>query len=153
MKFIWLWVRAFALFSFLVLGSGTHLFAEGSWQMGLKDGLTYEQPLFQWNSSYNSDATGLEVKERPLYIDINNASETINIHVCGTANTDDLTIEIYDEGGITLLDSVTLTDSNVNCTDDFTAILVGGYEYTPGVAGTYQIRLDIQLGNNRCHLI
>ncbi|MCW8821823.1 MAG: hypothetical protein OQK45_06325, partial [Sulfurovum sp.] len=128
MKFIQLWLRAFSLFSFLVLGSGTHLQAEGSWQMGLKEGSTHNQPLLDYYSYAQSDQSGLTREYRPLYVDILNANEVINVHACGNADADNLRILIFDDTAIPgndttgLIDSTTITGTGpgwIACNNTF----------------------------------
>ncbi|MGB5505369.1 MAG: hypothetical protein WBM70_01645, partial [Sulfurovum sp.] len=147
MKFIWSWLRVCTLFSFLVLGASTHVFAEGSWQMGLKEGATHEQPLFEYDNSYNNTDTGIEAKLRPLYVDIVNANEVINISLCAVNDSDDIRIEIYDETGTTQLDTFTSTTGNVACNDDFTGTLNNPYQFPAPTVGTYQIRIFNDSGN------
>jgi len=142
MKVIQVWLRVFALFM-VFLFSSVSLQAEGSWQMGLKEGSSHNQPLFEWNSQEHSTATGLEIKERPLYVDILNTNEIINIHVCGKQNSNRLKIEIYNESGTSRLYQKTLDYSNVSCTDRFQNTLSGGVDFKPGVIGTYQIHLGV----------
>ena len=120
----------------------------GLLQIGLKEGITHQQALFQWNNPNANTATGITAVDCPVYVDIVDASEIINIHICGEDNADGLSIDIYDENGTTLLDSTTLATSNVDCADDFNGVLTGGYEFAPGSAGTYQIRLDNTDGND-----
>ncbi len=126
MKFIWSWIRSIILFSFLVSGFGPQLHAEGSWQMGLNEGLTHNQPLQE---------------STDLYVDILNANEVINTHVCGDSDSDNIRVEIFSETGTTALHIFDATDSNVNCTDSFDNLLSGGDDYAPGAVGTYRIKL------------
>jgi len=51
--------------------------AEGSWQMGLFEGLTHRQALYETNAG-----TGYNI----LSVDILTPGEVINVHVCGTAD-------------------------------------------------------------------
>jgi len=142
MKVIWKFLQTLTLWYILILSSTTNSFAEGSWQIGLKEGLSHAQPLFQWNDTDVNVNTGIKALERPIYVDITDPDEIINIHVCGESNADTLSIEIYDENGTILLDRALLSAANVDCSHDFSTSLAGGYEFAPGVTGTYQIRLD-----------
>ena len=142
MKVIWKFLQTLTLCYILILSSTTNSFAEGSWQIGLKEGLSHAQPLFQWNDTDVNVNTGIKALERPIYVDITDPDEIINIHVCGESNADTLSIEIYDENGTILLDAALLSAANVDCSHDFSTSLAGGYEFAPGVTGTYQIRLD-----------
>jgi len=149
MKFIWSWVISIIFFSFLVLGFGSQLQAEGSWQMGLNEGATHEQPLFEYDNSYNNTDTGIEAKLRPLYVDIVNANEVINISLCAVNNDNDIRIEIYNETGTTQLNTTfTSTSGNVACDDDFTGTLSTPYQFTAPTVGTYQIRIFNDSGDN-----
>ena len=141
MQFVQIYLRVLTLFTVLLFSTAS-LQAEGSWQMGLNKGASHNQPLFDWNNQEHGSATGLEVKKRPLYVDILNDNEIINIHACGTSDHHDLRIQIYDEGGINQLYSTILRHSNVGCNDDFSRTLSGGVDFQPGVKGTYQIRID-----------
>jgi SdrD B-like domain len=122
--------------------------AEGSWQFGLSEGETHTQPLFEYDNNYNAAATGLQPENRPLYVDLLNDNEVINISLCGTADGDDIRIEIWDEAGTTQLNTTfTATTGNVSCSDSFAGTLATPYQFTPGAAGTYQLRLFNDTGN------
>jgi len=154
MKVIQVWLRVFVLFM-VFLFSSVSLQAEGSWQMGLKDATRHHdhnQALFQWDSTYSDPAnTGIEQEERPLYVDILNPGEIINIHLCGENNNNDLRIEFWPEdgSGSKPLKSIDLNSGNVGCTDSFDHTLSGGVEWTPPTTGTYQIRLDNRSGHEK----
>lgn len=122
--------------------------AEGSWQFGLSEGATHAQPLFEYDNNYNASATGLQPESRPLYVDLVAGSEVINISLCGTADDDDIRIEIWDEAGSTQLNTTfTSTSGNVSCNDSFAGTLATPYQFSPGAAGTYQVRVFNDAGN------
>ncbi|HFS85496.1 MAG TPA: hypothetical protein ENK72_02640, partial [Epsilonproteobacteria bacterium] len=120
------------------------IYAEGTYHAGAG----MEQQLFEYDNQSVNNATGITVEDRPLYVDILNPGEVINIHVCGGANADDIDIEIWDENGTTQLNtthSITADNNSeaghISCTDPFTATITNPYQYTPPSTGTYQIRL------------
>lgn len=132
----------------LLLSSPQLVLAEGSWQFGLSEGSTHAQPLFEYDNSYNNADTGLQPEDRPLYIDLVADTEVINISLCGRADSDDIRIEIWDEEGSTQLNtSFTATNGNVSCTDSLAGTLATPYQFTPGTAGTYQLRFFNDTGN------
>ncbi len=122
MKVIWKWFRAFALFGFLVFGS--QAYAEGSWQIGLK---------FAENGNSHNQILSTQ---RPLYIDILDQNEVINIHVC-----ESVSVTIYDEADNVVL-PLTSLNASVSCTDDFNSTLSGGFDFTPASVGTYRIEFS-----------
>ncbi len=109
--------------------------AEGSWQMGLFEGLSYRQPLYETNVGANRSV---------LRVDILAAGEVINILACGTSNTSNLRIRIFDPSGTRVYNTST-TDSNVNCNDDFTGtfdpVASNAHQHTTTTTGTYEVHL------------
>jgi len=140
-------VGQFVVFSLLFAPMG-FVYGEGTWQLGLSEGASHEQPLFEYDNNFNNDATGLEPYPRPLYVDILSDTEVINISLCGTQNTDDIRIEVWDEAGTTQLNTTyTNTGSNITCNNDLTGTLGTPYQFTPGSADTYQLRFFNDSGN------
>ena len=122
--------------------------AEGSWQFGLAEGLTHAQPLFEYDNNYSASATGLQPEPRPLYVDLIDSTEVINVSLCGTADDDDIRIEIWDEAGTSQQNTTfTSTSGNVSCSDSFAGTLATPYQFSPGAAGTYQLRVFNDAGN------
>ena len=98
MKLIQVYLRVLVLFVGFVVSS-VSLQAEGSWQMGLNPSVGHNQSLLDYYSQAQSDDAGLERVERPLYVDILTAGEYINVHACGSRDTDPVRIEIFDKDG------------------------------------------------------
>jgi len=158
MKVIQVWLRVFAFFMVFLLSS-VSLQAEGSWQMGLEEGTGHVQNLFQWDTPEVAISQGITLQKRPLYVDILDKDEIINIHLCGENTSDNLRIEIWPEdgSGVNPLARKDLYEGNIynrygrlDCSNNFSSTLSDGYEFTPGVVGTYQIRL-INTNNNRAY--
>ena len=99
--------------------------AEGSYQTGLN------QPLLEQSSAYGFSQ----------YVDIITVGEVINVSVCGEADSDSITIQIFDPGGNQVVNS-TLASGNVSCADPFNAPLTNPARYTSTTTGAYEIRLE-----------
>ena len=72
--------------------------SEGSYQFGPSPGGQSRQALFEYNALYSDPTgttTGITALQRPIYVDINNADEIINISACGNAWTDDWEVDVY----------------------------------------------------------
>jgi CshA-type fibril repeat protein len=155
-----------ALLVILVTASHEKVFAEGSWQMGLfeTDTINHAQPLLDYQSNCYGASSGLRKdplanRTRPIYVDILNANEVINIYACGSNTTDQVTVEIYQTSGPpnfttgTQVHTTTITSTTdagyVAPNDDFNHLLYDPsvpttpppIQYTAGV-GTYEIRLS-----------
>ncbi len=82
--------------------------AEGSWQMGLFEGLTHRQAMYETNV-----ALGYNL----LNVDILTPGEVINVHACGTADTNNIRVRIFDPNGTGVYDNTAA--GNVPCGSDF----------------------------------
>lgn len=73
--------------------------SEGSFQFGASPTTTLnQQGLIEYDSPYNDaggTTTGIGQLKRPIFVDIQNANEIINISACGNAFTDDWKADIY----------------------------------------------------------
>jgi uncharacterized repeat protein (TIGR01451 family) len=72
--------------------------AEGSYQFGSSPGTNNSnQALFEYDAEYTGGgaATGIGDKNRPIYVDIKNAGEVINVAVCGEEWVDDWSVDLY----------------------------------------------------------
>ncbi len=120
----------------VLLWQGT-VFAEGSWQVGLYQGLTHEQKLRDYVKSGN----------KPIYVDILNPNEVINIHVCGEANGDSIAIEVYDPSGAEITTGT--GTGHIDRNDNFDHLLTTPRQYIAPSVGTYQIRLKNTTNSER----
>jgi len=78
-----------------------------------------------------------------VYLDILSVGEVINVSLCGSANTDDITVEIYaPSNNTTPVDTQSLTDGNVDCADPMTAPLTNPIRYTALETGPYRLVLQ-----------
>ncbi|MGQ7845579.1 DUF6923 family protein [Granulosicoccus sp. 3-233] len=135
-------VRYFRQYVFLLLVSvllpvGSAL-AEGSWQLGLFEGVTHDQPLANTNLNDGSNR---------LYVDILAAGEFINIHACGVTNNDRVVVQIYNPLGalVHAPASRTANQQNLDCADDFNTTfdpaITNPFQYQASTSGTYEVRL------------
>ena len=70
--------------------------AEGTYQIGPNNSGQNYQSLFEYNSNYDSAASGLvPAINRPIYVDILEAGEVINVSACGSSFGDDWEVDIY----------------------------------------------------------
>lgn len=108
--------------------------AEGSWQMGLFEGLTYRQPLYETNTG-----NGRSV----LKVDILSPGEVINVLVCGTNNGQRIRVRLFDPFGALVYENTAV--GNVDCTDPFTApfdpAVVNAHQHVTATTGTYELHL------------
>ncbi len=108
--------------------------AEGSWQMGLFEGLSFRQPLYETNANANRSV---------LRVDILNPGEVINVLACGTNNNSSVRVLMYDPSGALVYN--TTDTANVDCADDFTGnfdpATVDAHQYVTNTTGVYEIRL------------
>jgi len=93
-----------ALFTVLIIWATAERFvlpaiAEGSYQLGQSPGTTQsKQTLIEYASTYSDPGgttTNIQQKNRPIYVDIKNAGEVINVSACGNAFGDDWEVDIY----------------------------------------------------------
>jgi len=105
--------------------------AEGGWQLGLFEGVSHRQPL--------NTATVMN-------IDILAPGEVINMHVCGSANDDDVRVQLTSPAGTIVFDE-TLTEGNVDCNSSFDGpdvpwdpSLTEPLQYTVPASGSYTLR-------------
>ncbi|MEM7209908.1 MAG: OmpA family protein [Pseudomonadota bacterium] len=115
-----------------VLSSYAH--AEGSVQVGLVNRfLDRERALFQGFAIDDASAS--------YFVDVTNIGEVINVSVCGSSNTDDIDITIFDPTGAQVFATV-LTDSTIDCTDPMTGPLANPVRVTAASTGAYRILLE-----------
>lgn len=112
--------------------------AEGTWQMGLFEGSTHLQYLYETNtgSGYND-----------FNVDILAAGEVINVHTCGLRNTDNIRVQIVNSSGASVYDNTapgTICDSDLNTT--FDPAVTNPHQYTAAAADTYTVRMFNQNG-------
>ena len=150
-------------------GSLNPVLAEGSYQLEYRDELgglpsnsAYSQGLLEYNSSYQSSAAQIPLRNRPIYLDVLQNGEVINISACGVQNTDDMQVQLYYHPpgtfnqytdpapvGTQVVDTGRLSQGNIACNDplnspiDRNNLLV---QYDTSTAnggqgaGTYEIR-------------
>lgn len=108
--------------------------AEGSWQMGLFEGLTHRQAMYETSSGagYNE-----------LTVDILTPGEVINVHACGTADTNNIRVRIFDPLGASVYDSTAV--ANVSCGSDFNTTfdpaVSNPHQYVTTTTGEYSVWL------------
>ncbi len=118
----------------LTLSVASTAFGEGIAQFG-----TTQRLLDFQESQDNGYAT--DANSASQFVDIVSVGEVINISVCGSADTDDIEIEIFDPTDASVF-TTTLTDGNVACNDPFNAPITNPVRFTTAAAGAYRIRLD-----------
>ncbi len=125
---------------FVLLTASMQARAEGSWQMGLFEGLSFRQPLFETNANSNRSI---------LRVDILSPGEVINVLVCGINNNNNVRVLMYDPAG-TLVYNTTDT-ANVDCNDPFTSTfdpaVVDAHQYVTTTTGAYEVHLTNFNGN------
>lgn len=108
--------------------------AEGSWQMGLFEGLSYRQPLYETNANANRSV---------LRVDILNPGEVINVLACGSNNNSNIRVLMYDPFGALVYN--TTAGPNVDCEDPFTSTFnpaaVNAHQHVTNTTGVYEIHL------------
>jgi len=117
-------------FAIMAIFASHFVHAEGSYQTGLN------QPLEETSNS-----------AAPLYVDVINAGEVINVSLCGEANDNNVRVRIFDPANSSVLDT-TLLSGNVTCDDPFTSELTNPVRYTTNTIGSYRIELDDTDGGN-----
>jgi len=110
--------------------------AEGIAQLGIN------QRLLDFTAAigegYAADAPSASV-----YVDILTAGEVINVSLCGRANSDALSINIYaPSDDATPIFTRNLASSNVACTNTMTNPLTGPTRYQTTESGTYRLVLE-----------
>lgn len=118
--------------------------AEGIYQMGLN------QPMYE----YDSGSTLVANDKHPVYVILKNATEVINVSLCGKNYDEDVSFEVRSENGTTLYYSASLTTATETtlCTNTFSSALnpPSNFRWSPSDytgagsplgAGTYQVRL------------
>jgi len=113
-----------ALTTVCLLSLSGGAFAEGVVQMGFGQNLLdYEASLAQ---NYATDAASASV-----YVDILSAGEVINVSLCGSTNSDAITVEFYAPSNDAVpIDTQNLASSNVDCADPMSAPLTNPMRYT-----------------------
>lgn len=123
--------------------------AEGTWQMGLFEGTSHLQYLYETNAGYNQ-----------FNVDILNVGEVINVLSCGVSATDSIRVTIQDPFGSQVYDSTaagTICGSDLNTT--FDPATTGTHQYVTTSTGTYVVsfgndngtflsRYDVTVTNN-----
>lgn len=108
--------------------------AEGSWQMGLFEGISYRQPIYE---------TNVASKRNILYVDILSAGEVINVLACGTANSHSIRVQIYDPFNANVYDDT--ATGNVDCASDFNTtfdpVSNNAHQHVTTTTGTYKVHL------------
>lgn len=106
--------------------------AEGSLQVGLT------QPLSDFSESWS---TWSEDEPSSLYVDIEAASEVINISLCGDDQSDILSVTIYDSSNNEVYSSGNMS-SNLDCTSDLSSALTSPIRYVAGTVDTYRLEFE-----------
>jgi len=108
--------------------------AEGSWQMGLFEGLSFRQPLYETNANANRSV---------LRVDILNSGEVINVLACGANNAGTVRVLMYDPAGTLVYNE--RGPANVDCNDDFTSTfdpaIVDAHQFVTNTTGVYEVHL------------
>ncbi|MGB0866924.1 MAG: hypothetical protein ACPGSC_10465, partial [Granulosicoccaceae bacterium] len=139
-----------ACFALLISASASWVspaFAEGSAQFGLTQRmLDYDRALAQ--GGYASDADSAS-----LFVDVMSVGEVINISACGRANTDSITVDIFDPSGSSVFGSAqTLDDGSgpngglIDCNNPMTAPLTNPFRYASTTTGAYRIEMQNTTG-------
>ena len=108
--------------------------AEGSAQIGLTQRLL-DTDVAQ-AQGYATDTISAS-----WFVDIVTAGEVINISLCGSSNTSNIEIEIFDPSDTSVF-TTSLGDSNVDCADPMSAPLTNPVRYTTTTTGAYRIELQ-----------
>lgn len=128
--------------------------AEGTWQMGLFEGTSHLQYLYETNAGYNL-----------FNVDILNAGEVINVLSCGVNATDNIRVTIQDPLGLQVYDTTaagTICGSDLNTT--FDPAVTTAHQHVTTTTGTYVVsfgnnngtflsRYDVTVTNNTSDLI
>jgi len=120
----------------VLIASSTDIHAEGVVQMGIGQNLLdYEASLGQ---GYAADDTSASV-----YIDVLTAGEVINVSLCGSVNTDAITVEFYaPSNNATPIDTQSIAGSNVDCADPMDAPLTNPMRHITTESGAYRMVLQ-----------
>lgn len=161
---------ALAILAIVSLGEVKPAQAEGSYQLERRDEtgavpITINgQGFLEYNSSYSSTASGIPIRTRPMFVDVLNNDEVINISACGLNDNDRVQVQVYyhppnsfDEftnplpNGTLVLNQVLSTNTTgvgrVACNDPMNAPLPNPLRYDSSLGaggqgrGTYEIRL------------
>ncbi|MEM7292315.1 MAG: OmpA family protein [Pseudomonadota bacterium] len=108
--------------------------AEGSAQIGLVNRLLDRQRALASDFAIDDPSAS-------LYVDIVTAGEVINISLCGSANGDDIDIEIFDPSDTSVF-TTTLTEGNIDCNDAMDAPLTNPVRFVAPSVGAYRIVLE-----------
>ncbi|BAY22802.1 hypothetical protein NIES2100_25660 [Calothrix sp. NIES-2100] len=82
--------------------------SEGSYTLGPSPAGQSRQALFEYDANYNDaggSTTNIGALKRPIYVDIKDSNEIINISACGNAWTDDWEVDVYYVGSQPVPDS------------------------------------------------
>jgi uncharacterized repeat protein (TIGR01451 family) len=108
--------------------------AEGAWQMGLFEGTSHRQPLRETHTGAGANV---------LYVDILTPGEVINVHVCGTSETNNIRVRLFDPAGNPVYDDTDV--ANVSCSSDFNTTwdpaVTNPHQYVAPASGTYMMYL------------
>ena len=108
--------------------------AEGSWQMGLFEGLSNRQPLLE---------TNVNAGRSILKVDILSVGEVINVLACGTDNNSNVRVRIFDPFGTRVYN--TTQGANIDCNDAFLTTFDPGvtnaHQHVTTSTGVYEIHL------------
>lgn len=112
--------------------------AEGTWQMGLFEGTSHLQYLFE---------TSVAVGYNHFNVDIITPGEVINVHTCGLSTANNIRVTIEDPAGTMVYDNTatgTICGSDLNTT--FDPAVTNPHQYVSTTAGTYVVNLFNQNG-------
>ncbi len=114
----------------------TILQAEGAFQMGLEQWMLDNQRAI--DQGYATDDASAS-----MFVDILSPGEVINVSLCGANATDDITVEFYaPSNNTTPVNTQSLTDANMSCSDPMTAPLTNPMRYTALETGAYRLVLQ-----------
>ena len=88
------------------LAIATPAFGEGSQQFGSGD-----QGLNVFLFEYNASNSFIQGTNRPIYVNVENANDVINVSLCGWRTTDDLAIEVFRPSGSEINYNTQVTNS------------------------------------------
>ncbi len=113
--------------------------AEGSAQFGLTQRLIdYQASLTPTGSG--DPVYGIDDNSASQFVNILTAGEVINVSLCGSQDSDDVGVIIYNPSG-TQVYSNTASSGNVACNNPMTAALTNPFRYTTTTTGAYRIQL------------
>ena len=75
--------------------------AEGSYQIEVRDETgavpttINGQGFLEYDSTYSITASGIPIRQRPMFVDVHNSGEVINISACGVDDSDQIRVQIY----------------------------------------------------------